>query len=176
MGTFHLNNLPKEKRIQMIAEFYDVVNSLKNRQEVRLFLKDLLTGDEIASLMRRIEVAVLLKANFSHQEIRKLLKVSNNKINKVQKVLVSEDRGKGFDLIIERLLAERKERIRRKERDINIKESPEKQLKRKYSHIFLLENLVDDAYDNIKNSSRREKDALLFTPSFGLTDDKNKKE
>jgi len=176
MGTFHLNNLPKEKRIQMIAEFYDVINSLEDRQEVRLFLKDLLTGDEIANLMRRIEVAVLLKANFSHRKIRKLLKVSNNKINKVQKVLVSEDGGKGFDLIIERLLAERKKRIRKKERDIDIKESPEKQLKRKYSHIFLLENLVDDAYDSIKNSSRRERDALLFTPSFRLTNDKNKKE
>ena len=73
MGTFHLNDLPKKKRIQMIGEFYDMIGSLKNRAEVRLFLKDLLMPDEIATLMRRIEVAVLLNAGFTYAQIRRSL-------------------------------------------------------------------------------------------------------
>jgi len=152
----------------MIAELYDVIDSLKNRQEVRLFLKDLLTGDEMASLMRRVEVAILLRENFSHQEIRELLGVSNNKINKVQKILVSEEGGRGFNLAIERLLNKRKERIKKREREVD-NSSLSKQLKRKYSSIFLLENLASDAIDNIKNNDRREKQALLFTPSLVST-------
>ena len=73
MTTFHLNELPKQKRIQMIAEFYDVIDSLKDRNEVRLFFKSLLTADEIATLMRRIEIAVLLSTGFTYENIMDLL-------------------------------------------------------------------------------------------------------
>ena len=64
MPVFHLNDLPKEKRIQMIGEFYDTIDSLKDRVEVRSFFKSLLTPEEIATLMRRIEIAVLLSAKY----------------------------------------------------------------------------------------------------------------
>ena len=75
MSTFHLNSLPKQNRIQMIGEFYDMVDSLKDRNEVRLFVKSLLTADEIANLMRRIEIAVLLSGNYRYKEIIKMLGV-----------------------------------------------------------------------------------------------------
>jgi TrpR-related protein YerC/YecD len=79
MGRFHLNKLPKEKRIQMIVEFYDVIASLKNREEIRLFFKDLLTPDEIATLMRRIEVATLLIAGYTYDQISNILGVGREK-------------------------------------------------------------------------------------------------
>ena len=78
MPVFHLNNLPKSKRIQMIGEFYDTIDSLKDRQEVRLFFKSLLTADEIAALMRRIEVAVLLFSKYNYDQIKEMLGVGNN--------------------------------------------------------------------------------------------------
>jgi len=84
MPVFHLNNLPKEKRIQMIGEFYDVVDSLKDRNEVRLFLKSLLSAEEIAMLMRRIETALLLSAKYKYDDISKMLGVGNDKISNVQ--------------------------------------------------------------------------------------------
>jgi uncharacterized protein YerC len=71
MPVFHLNSLTKEKRIQMIGEFYDTIDSLKDRVEVRLFFKSLLSPEEIAMLMRRIEIAVLLSANFNYDQIIK---------------------------------------------------------------------------------------------------------
>ena len=64
----------------MIGEFYDMIDSLKDRNEVRLFVKSLLTADEIANLMRRIEIAVLLSGNYKYKEIIKMLGVGNEKI------------------------------------------------------------------------------------------------
>ena len=62
----------------MIGEFYDMIDSLKDRNEVRLFIKSLLTADEIASLMRRIEIAVLLSGDFKYEQIIKQLTFQNS--------------------------------------------------------------------------------------------------
>ena len=102
MTTFHLNSLPKENRIQMIGEFYDMIDSLKDRNEVRLFIKSLLSADEIASLMRRIEIAVLLAGDFRYDQIIKFLKVGRDKISAVQKNLLQDD--SGYKIIVKRLI------------------------------------------------------------------------
>jgi TrpR-related protein YerC/YecD len=87
MITFHLNGMPKNKRIQMIGEFYDAIASLKDRNEVRLFFKSLLTPDEIATLMRRMEIAILLSGKFTYSEIANLLGVGKSKIASVHRNL-----------------------------------------------------------------------------------------
>ena len=99
MSYFKLNRLPKEKRIRMIGELYDVFASLKNRQEVKEFLKDLLTPNELGNLMSRIEVALLLNLGFSYDEISKFLGVGKDKILAVNKKL---ERGKGYKIVISR--------------------------------------------------------------------------
>ena len=111
MRTFRLNSLPKQNRIQMIGEFYDIIDSLKDRNEVRLFFKSLLTGDEIATFMRRIETAVLLSCNLNYNEIKKMLGVSNNKISAVQKSFFQDD--SGYRMIIKRLIEDRKKRLKK---------------------------------------------------------------
>ncbi len=90
----------------MIGEFYDMVGSLKDRNEVRLFFKSLLTADEIASLMRRIEIAMLLSADWKYEEIIKALGVGRAKISSVQKALLQDD--SGYAIIVERLVENRK--------------------------------------------------------------------
>jgi len=107
MSYFKLNRLPKEKRIRMLGEFYDVIASLKNRKEVREFFKDLLTPNELGNLMSRIEVALLLSLGFSYDEIYKLLGVGKDKILNVSKKL---ERGKGYKIVIQRLLEKKKEK------------------------------------------------------------------
>src|SRR3989338_8308510 len=106
MTVFHLNKLPKEKRIQMIGEFYDMIDSLKDRNEVRLFFKSLLTADEIASLMLRIEIAMLLSSDHKYEDIIKTMKVGRDKISNVQKALLQDD--SGYAIIVERLIENRK--------------------------------------------------------------------
>ena len=167
MPTFHLNNLPKEKRIQMIGEFYDTIDSLKDRKEVRLFFKSLLTADEIASLMRRIEIAILLSARFTYDKISEMLGAGKSKITNVNKNLLQDD--SGYKIIIERLIENRKNRLKKIKREINGDNSIFSAAKKRYKGHFLLNNLLDVAIEKIKESDKDlEKEALLFTPSSTL--------
>jgi len=166
MTTFHLNSLPKEKRIQMIGEFYDIIDSLKDRAEVRFFFKSLLTADEIATFMRRIEIAVLISANFNYRQIIEILGVGKGKITNVHKALQQDD--SGYKIIVKRLIENRKQRLRRikKENKERSDMSPLSAAKKRYPAYFLLDNLLDAAIDKLEEDDKAlEKEALLFTPS-----------
>lgn len=165
MATFHLNSLPKEKRIQMIGEFYDVINSLKGREEVRFFFKSLLTPEEIAMLMRRVEIAVLLSGKFKYEDIAEILNVSYSKISAVQRALQQDDNG--YKIIVKRLIEERKsrlKRIRKKEKDA-ANTSPFSAIKRRSAAGRILPDLLDTVIEKFEDNKKLEKEALLFTPS-----------
>lgn len=148
----------------MIGEFYDVIDSLKDRTEVGLFFKSLLTADEIATLMRRIEVAILLSAKFNYDQIIEMLGVGNNKITSVHKSLLQDD--SGYKFVVKRLIENRKNRLKRIKKENKNSLSPIDSLKKKYPMHFLLNNLLDIAIERLQeNSKELEKEALLYTPS-----------
>jgi len=150
----------------MIGEFYDIIDSLQDRNEVRFFLKSLLTADEIASLMRRIEIAVLLTAGYNYDKIRKILGVGNSKITSVHKASQQDD--SGYKIIVKRLIENRKRRLRRikKESKERTNMSPMAALKKKYPTYFLLDNLLDTAIEKLDEDEKElEKEAILYTPS-----------
>jgi TrpR-related protein YerC/YecD len=132
MPVFHLNDLPKQKRIQMIGEFYDVIDSLKDREEIRFFFKSLLTADEIAGLMRRIEIAVLLSGGFKYDKIIEMLNTGRDKISSVNKALQQDD--SGYKIIVKRLIENRKQRLRKIKKEDKEKAdmSPLASAKKKY--------------------------------------------
>ncbi|MCX6723584.1 MAG: YerC/YecD family TrpR-related protein [Candidatus Staskawiczbacteria bacterium] len=168
MPVFHLNEMPKSKRIQMIGEFYDTIARLKDRSEVRLFFKSLLSADEIATLMRRVEIAVLLSAKFTYDEIADLMGVGKSKITNVQKNFLQDD--SGYKIIVKELIDDRKKRLMkmRKEEKERTSFSPFALAKKKYKAHFLLDNLLDAAIGKLEvNDKELEKEALLFTPSAG---------
>ncbi len=167
MPVFHLNDLPKQKRIQMIGEFYDMIDSLKDRNEVRLFIKSLLTADEIATLMRRIEIAVLLSGKFTYNQIIGLLGAGVAKISNVQKALIQDD--SGYKIIVKRLIENRKKRLKRikkSEKDAVESLSPLKAIKNFSSANRILPNLLDAVIEKLEDDKELEKEALLFTPSL----------
>lgn len=175
MRTFRLNSLPKQNRIQMIGEFYDTIDSLKDRNEVRLFFKSLLTGDEIATLMRRIETAVLLSGNLGYEEIKKLLGVSNNKISAVQKSFFQDD--SGYKIIVKRLIENRKKRlkkIKKAEKETVNSLSPISDLK-KIKGARILPDLLDAVIEKFEDDKELEKEALSYTPSNAPFSKKPKK-
>lgn len=151
----------------MIGEFYDMIDSLKDRNEVRLFIKSLLTADEIATLMRRIEIAVLLSGDYKYKEIIKMLGVGNEKISNVHKNLLQDD--SGYEIIVKRLIENRKKRLKRiKKQDKKAMDmSALAMAKKKYPGHFLLDNLLDAAIEKLEeNDKDLEREALLFTPSL----------
>ncbi|MCX6722739.1 MAG: Trp family transcriptional regulator [Candidatus Staskawiczbacteria bacterium] len=158
--------MPKENRIQMIGEFYDMIDSLKDRSEVRLFVKSLLSADEIANLMRRIEIAVLLAGDFKYDQIIKTLKVGRDKISAVQKNLLQDD--SGYKIIVKRLIENRKKRLKRvekEEKDARESLSPLNAIKRHSPASRILPNLLDAVIEKMEDDKDLEKEALLFTPS-----------
>lgn len=171
MPTFHLNKLPKQKRIQMIGEFYDTINFLKDRNEIRLFFKSLLTADEIASLMRRIEIAVLLSAKFTYNQIMETLAVGKPKIASVHKNLLQDD--SGYKIIIKRLIENRKNRLKKIRKEKKKSLSPFEVLKKRAGH-SLLPDLLDMAIKKLENDESLESEALLFTPSATFMKDNTK--
>lgn len=167
MPVFHLNEMPKNKRIQMIGEFYDTIAHLKDRNEVRLFFKSLLSADEIATLMRRIEIAVLLSSKFTYDEIADLIGAGKSKITNVRKNLLQDD--SGYKIIVKRLVEDRKRRLKKMKND-NKEPSHFDFIKRKYPAYFLLDNLLDVALEKLEVDDKElEKEALLFTPSAGTS-------
>lgn len=157
----------------MIGEFYDMIDSLKDRSEVRLFVKSLLSADEIATLMRRIEIAVLLSGDFKYDQIIKTLKVGRDKISSVQKNLLQDD--SGYKIIVKRLIENRKNRlkkIKKTEKEARESLSPLKVLK-KYPSARVLPDLLDAVIEKFEDDKELEREALLFTPS--LAPFKNKK-
>jgi len=166
MVTFHLNSLPKQNRIQMIGEFYDIIDSLKNREEVRLFIKSLLTADEIATFMRRIEIAVLLAGDYNYRQINRMLKTGCDKISRVQKSLNQDD--SGYKIIVKRLIENRKKRLKRikkSEKDAVESLSPLNAIKNFSPANRILPDLLDAVIEKLEDDKDLEKEALLFTPS-----------
>ena len=158
----------------MIGEFYDTIDFLKNRDEVRFFFKSLLTPEEIAMFMRRIEIAVLLSAKFTYEDISKTLGVGYSKISAVQRALQQDDNG--YKIIVKRLIDNRKKRLRR------IKSAEKKVIKslspldgiRKLPSARVLPDFLDAAIEKLEEDKDLEKEALLFTPSRAPFSDKSK--
>lgn len=145
MPKLNISKLSFNEKMKLITEFYDVVAALRTKEEIKLFFKDLLSFEEIIMLIQRVKVAVLLKAGIKHEEIKKILKVSNDKINSVHKSLAQN--GKGYDLVIKRLYNFYKRKFK------NLKKRPPAMLgsfdylKQKYPQHFLLFNIFDELKD-----------------------------
>lgn len=148
MGKFYLNKVPEQERIKMIAEFYDVIDCLKDRDEIRSFFRDLLSPDEIASLVRRIQAAILLLAGFTYDEIIKTLGVGKDKISNVQRSL--ERHGQGYRVAIKRYKKKKRVQTKRRakiEKATTVMLGEKGYLKAKYPTMFLISHLIDDLAD-----------------------------
>jgi|SRR3989344_1132857 len=153
MAYFNLNKLPEKERIALIGEFYTLTGTIKNREEASRIFRDLLDGNEIGNIMRRIDIAILLKLGFTYEEIIELLGVGRDKISRVQRKL---DRGgEGYHLLIERALELRtrrkvkieKQRIKRTRQQ---QSSDIERVKKRYPGAFLLWNIIDEFGDHFE--------------------------
>jgi len=84
-GKVKYNDLSEFEKKKYLGEFYSMVALLKDREEVKNFLKDLLTLSEVVMLSRRIQIAKMLLEENTQEEIRKKLKVGFSTINQVER-------------------------------------------------------------------------------------------
>lgn len=100
MARFSLNNLDRKQQEQIWDDFCQAVLLLKNIDEARRFLRDILNKTERTMIARRLEIAMLLEADFTYQEIKQLLGVSHNTIAKVSRWLYFGRNG--YRLVLQR--------------------------------------------------------------------------
>ncbi len=86
-GKVKYHELSENEKKKYLGDFYSMVASLQDRDEVKNFFKDLLTLSEIVMISRRIQIARMLLENKTHEEIRRTLKVGFNNISQVERWL-----------------------------------------------------------------------------------------
>lgn len=91
MGKVQTKNIEKEKRYEIIGDFYDIVTNLKTKKEVIGFFMGLLTSSEALMFARRIQIARMLLEDKSYEDIRDELKVGVATITNVSHWLYGEN-------------------------------------------------------------------------------------
>lgn len=125
-------DLSKEETIATLDALYTAASSVRGRDAVKLFLRDLLTPSERIMLGRRIIIARLLIAGESYEKIGERLRVSSTTIGRVHRWL--KDQFPGLEKAIAGMEQEFKKRSERR----LYATSALYRLKKKYPLHFLL--------------------------------------
>lgn len=129
-----IEDLTKQERITTLDLLYTAAASVKGREAMKLFLRDLLTTSERVMLGRRIWIARLLLAGEGSAEIGRKLKVGSNTVWRVGKWL--EDQFPGYEQALQGL--EKEMDTRALKREASVEPFSFAALKRKYPLHFLL--------------------------------------
>ena len=84
MAKFDPYSISPKERNKILNEFYSMVSSLRTRQEIINFFKDILTPSEAIMLARRIQIAKMLLQGYDYREIAEDLKTGIDTVAKVQ--------------------------------------------------------------------------------------------
>lgn len=96
MAKFDPYSVSPKERNKILNEFYSLVTSLRTRQQIINFFRDILTPSEGIMLARRIQIAKLSLQGYGSIEISRKLKTGVDTVAKVQRWLKesSEDYAK----------------------------------------------------------------------------------
>ncbi|HXK40773.1 MAG TPA: YerC/YecD family TrpR-related protein [Candidatus Paceibacterota bacterium] len=134
-------------RMRYLDTLYTAISSLGSREEVKNFLRDLLTESERVMMGRRIIIAQRLLEEKSYLEIKRELGVGIDTITRVHRWL--EDDIDGYEKTVkklEKIFESRQEKIDR----AYVDPFSFAGLKKRYPLHFFLFNLFDD-FNNKKN-------------------------
>lgn len=92
--------LKKTEETQLIMDFCEAISSLSRIEEAMLFIRDLLSKQEVRMLAKRLKIAKLLIADEKYEDIAKDLKTSMGTIARINTWLAQS--GEGFRTAIEK--------------------------------------------------------------------------
>ncbi|MEK7076053.1 MAG: YerC/YecD family TrpR-related protein [Patescibacteria group bacterium] len=136
--------LDNKDRMIYLEALYTAISTLKSREEIKGFLRDLLTSSERIMLGRRILIAKKLLEGKLYSEIVEEMKVGMDTIMRVHRWLEDENKNRGYEKVIkdlEKVFKVREDKIS-KYKDYPATEFG--RLKRRYPLHFFLFNLFDE--------------------------------
>ena len=141
----------KEEKIEYLDALYTAVESLGSREEVKNFLRDLLTEGERIMVGRRIIIAKRLLNEEPYEQIIREMRVGGDTITRVHRWL--EDDVHGYEKVVkklERVLESRQEKRNR----ANVDPFSFQGLKKRYPLHFFLFNLFDKLNQKSSNKDK----------------------
>jgi uncharacterized protein YerC len=123
--------LPDRERIETLDTLYTAAGTVRGRDAMKLFLRDLLTESERIMLGRRIRIARKLLAGETHREIEASMKVGRDTVGRVERWL--HDQLPGY----EKAIAELEKEFEKRQFKKNYATSALFRLKAKYPGHFL---------------------------------------
>ncbi|MBI2036509.1 hypothetical protein HYT17_02675 [Candidatus Microgenomates bacterium] len=129
-----------------LHNFWNLITLLEDKDQVKNFLKDLLTPTEMKMLAKRIQIAKMLLGEYDYRSIRNYVKVTDTTIAKINNILASN--GNGLRIAISEL---------RKIEDEIDKERMQiaPNLKKKYPTYFLPEIIINEIGKKVKKQKKR---------------------
>ncbi len=132
--------LKEEDRLKSLDALYTSISALKTRDDIKNFLRDLLTEGERIMIGRRILIAQRLLDDEPYNQIMREMKVGPDTITRVDRWL--SDQNLGYEKAIQELKKVIKSRKKNEFSDYH-PSGPFADLKRRYPAYFLLNNLID---------------------------------
>ena len=129
-----IQKLSKQERIETLDSLYTAAGTVRGRDAMKRFLRDLLTSSERVMLGRRIMIARRLLAGVSHRNIATEMKVGGDTVWKIARWL--DDQIPGYEDAVKGLEKETQKRCTAHRRSVS--QHPLAILKRKYPLHFLL--------------------------------------
>lgn len=143
----NIKKLSKKEQNVLFISFSKALLSIKNSGEAANFIRDLFSEQEILMLARRLQIAQLLQEGLTYVQIRKIMKVSQTTIAKIQTWLRLY--GDGYKAVLRRT----KKKTSKNEYGLSWQ-----QLKKRYPMYFWPELLLNEI---IKHAGKKEKQRLL---------------
>lgn len=113
MSKIKKEQLSERERIETLDVLYTAAGSLRGREAMKRFLRDLLTESERFMLGRRILIARMLLSGVPYEDVSERLRVGHDTIGRVQRWL--SDELPGYENAIEGLRKEHEKRKREEE-------------------------------------------------------------
>lgn len=138
-----------------LNNFWNLITLLEDKDQVKDFLKDLLTHTEMKMFAKRIQIAKMLLEGYNYQTIRKYVKVTDSTIARISNIL--EIGGDGLKTSISYL-----QKIESEVEKERMSIGPN--LKKRYPSYFLPEIIVDEIGKKVKAYKKKnsvKKDILL---------------
>lgn len=138
-----------------LNNFWSVITLLEDKEQVKNFLKALLTHTEMKMLAKRIQIAKMLIEGYSYKDIRGYVRVTDPTISRISNIL--ETYGEGLRTAIQ-YLQKLEDGMDKKRMQIT------PNLKKKYGIYFLPERIMEQTIKHIKKkmkSNSAKKGTLL---------------
>ena len=139
-GRVRYNSLSENEKKKHLGEFYTMISMMSTRDEVKIFLKDILSLSEITMISRRLQIAKMLLAGNTYAEVKDKLGSGNSTIASVDRWL-NEGFG-GYKTVLKKYNKASKKQMEKKIED-DVSDISFKNLKKKYPGHFLLLKLLD---------------------------------